>query len=39
VYGKSTDYLDMPGAGVLFHNGIYATVEAGTTLTVFFTEA
>lgn len=39
VYGKGTDYLDIPKAGVLFHNGIYATVETGTTLTVFFTEA
>ena len=39
VYGKGTDYLDMPKGGVLFHDGIYATVQAGTTLTVFFTEA
>lgn len=39
VYGKGTDYLDMPKAGVLFHKGIYCTVEPGTTLTVFYTEA
>jgi hypothetical protein len=39
VYGKGTDYLDIPKDGVLFENGIYATVETGTTLTVFYTEA
>ena len=39
VYGKGTDYLDIPKAGVLFTEGIYCTVEPGTTLTVFYTEA
>jgi hypothetical protein len=39
VYGKGTDYLDIPKDGVLFEHGIYATVEPGTTLTVFYTEA
>jgi hypothetical protein len=38
VYGKRTDVLPIPEPGVLFRNGIYATVPAGTTLTIFFEE-
>lgn len=38
VYGKRTDVLPIPEPGVLFTQGIYVTVPAGTTLTVFFEE-
>lgn len=38
VYGKKTDSLSLPEPGVLFVNGIYCTVETGTTLTVLYEE-
>lgn len=38
VYGKKSETLEIPEPGVLFEDGIYATVIAGTTITVFYEE-
>ena len=38
VYGKKSELLPIPAPGVLFDDGIYATVIAGTVVTVFYEE-
>lgn len=38
VYGKTSQLLPIPAPGVLFDDGIYVTVIAGTTVTVFYEE-
>jgi hypothetical protein len=38
VYGKTSQTLLIPEPGVLFDDGIYVTVIAGTVVTVFYEE-
>jgi hypothetical protein len=38
VHGKKSETLGIPEPGVLFDDGIYVTVIAGTTVTVFYEE-
>ncbi len=38
VYGKGQENFPIVEPGVLFDDGIYATVVAGTTVTVFYEE-
>ena len=38
VYGKTSQTLPIPEPGVLFDDGIYVTVTAGTVVTVFYEE-
>lgn len=39
VYGKGIYTVDMPGAGVLFKNGVYVVLPANVIATVFYEDA